>query len=148
KAKKYFKSIKVSKKDDSNIIELSNNIQKNPYSKKDFDDIIKSLNDKYSNSRVFLPCMIEEYEHLRIKNKSSIPWVRSKGLSNYGSIPKMLSPYIKEDDKLVLLINDKLKKWVFDNRYNKDTTLSNIENSYTKFIQDLKEITHVTVISR
>ncbi len=140
-AKSHFKSINILNNDDEEIFILSKEKQKNPYTNnKDFEKILKALNTKYSKNRVFLPCQIEEYKHLRVKDTAFIPMVGSKGLSNFKFVPKMLSPYIKEEDKIIVLTNDKFFDWVNTNKYDSKTTLEDIKNSYEQFIKDFESI--------
>lgn len=140
-AKSDFKSINISENDEMEIFILSKEEQRNPYTNnKDFEKILKKLNSKYSNKRVFLPCQIEEYKHLRIKDTAYIPMVGSKGLSNFKFVPKMLSPYIKEGKKIIVLTNDKFFDWVYTNKYDTKTTLEDIKSSYEQFIKEFESI--------
>lgn len=140
-AKSHFKSINILNKDDKEIFILSKKEQKNPYTNnKDFKKILATLDRNYSRNRVFLPCQIEEYKHLRIKDTAFIPMVGSIGLSNFKFVPKMLSPYIKEGDKINVLTNDKFFDWVNTNKYDSKTTLEDIKNSYEQFIKDFESI--------
>ena len=52
----------------------------------------------------------------------------------------MLSPYIKEVNEIKVLVNDKFFNWVYDNRYNSETTVENIKSFYDKFIIDFESI--------
>lgn len=138
--KKNSKSITILNEGNKEIFRLSKEIQKNPYEKEQFKKILETLNNKYYKNRIFLPCLIEQYNHLRIKDTSFIPWVGSKGLSDFKFVPKMLSPYIKVGDKIEEYTNDKLFNWVYENRYYDDTTIENIKDSYDKFIEEFKEV--------
>jgi hypothetical protein len=55
-------------------------------------------------------------------------------------MPKMLSPFIIKDDKKEVLVNDKLINWVYDNRYDSNTSIENIKESYEKFIEEYKQL--------
>jgi hypothetical protein len=55
-------------------------------------------------------------------------------------MPKMLSPFIIKDDKKVVVVNDKLINWVYDNRYDSNTSIENIKESYEKFIEEYKQL--------
>ena len=145
KAKKYFTSIEVSKKGKVKTIIISKEKQKNPYIKNEYENIIKSLSKHLGfANRVFLPCMIENYNYLRLKYNSSIPWVHNHdsiySLSYMLYMPKMLSPFIIKDDKKVVVVNDKLINWVYDNRYDSNTSIENIKESYEKFIEEYKQL--------
>ena len=135
KVKNLFKSIKVSKIDGKKIIILNKKKQKNPYTKDEYQQQIESLSTASWKSRVFLPCMIEEYKYLRLKSNAYVPWVSQIGLSEIFTMPKMLSPFIVKKGKQDTFINKKLINWVYTNRYDKDTTRKNIENEYKNFIK-------------
>ena len=51
-------------------------------------------------------------------------------------MPKMLSPYIIKDKKMEVLLNDKVIQWVFDNRFDSNTSRKNIEDDYQKFLKN------------
>lgn len=138
KAKEYFQSIKASNKNKIKIITLSKEEQKNPYSEKEYKEILSSLSQEsvYYN-RVFLPCMIKKYNHLRVKDSAYAPWVLNhSSLFRTLSMPKMLSPFVNKNNKLDKLVNDKVIQWVFDNRYDNNTSRKNIEDDYQKFIKN------------
>ena len=137
KVREYFKSIIAFKKDNTKIVVISKKKQKNPYKDKEYEKIIKSLTKHsfYSN-RVFLPCMIKEYKSLRLKSTASIPWVHyHDSLSRIFNMPKMLSPFMATDKNKEVVVNEKLIKWVYENRYDNNTSIKNIKKSYDEFIK-------------
>lgn len=148
KANESFSAIRSSEENETykKVVFLSKEEQKNPYSQEDFTKIIQSLIDTSSfTARVFLPCMIEEYNSLRLKGEAFAPWVHyHSSLSTTFQMPKMLSPYVvkREDAKTTLevLTNDKLLEWVHQNRYYTSTTKEDIKNSYKTFIEDYNKI--------
>lgn len=50
-------------------------------------------------------------------------------------MPKMLSPFIFKNGKNEVILNDKLINWVYDNKYDSDTSKENIREEYDKFIK-------------
>lgn len=148
KANESFSAIRSSEENETykKVVFLSKEEQKNPYSQEDFTKIIQSLIDTSSfTARVFLPCMIEEYNSLRLKEGAFAPWLHHhSSLSSTFQMPKMLSPYIVEKENIMVtikpLINQKLLQWVYDNRYNESTTREDIENQYNAFIKQFKDL--------
>ena len=136
KAKNRFKSIKVSNKDKVKTITLSKEEQKNPYSELEYKSILESLaKESLHFNRVFLPCLIEKYNHLRLKDTAYVPWVYNhSSLSNKLSMPRMLSPFVSKEKKIDVLVNEKVIQWVYDNRYNDSTSIEDIKDAYESFI--------------
>ncbi len=109
------------------------------FSKKEVLEALKNTRRGWYSSRAIIPCS-SEYFALRLKEKSNLPYVyRYKIFSDLPiTFPEMLSPYTYHKDKhgretFQFVINEKLIKWVFENRYNKLTTYHEIQESYEKF---------------
>jgi hypothetical protein len=111
------------------------------YSKKESFDI-KNLNYNLllniHSKRKFLPCK-DEYSHLRLKDDSTFTDSYSSDIIENYNTPKMLSPFNYQDTN----INDKLLEWVYNNRYNENTTIDEIKDSYERFIDQYKEATMI-----
>jgi len=137
KAKDNFKSITGQYKDRKYTFTLDKTIQKNPYSNDDYKKIIKNLSKNTQRRRIFLPCMIEQYNHLRLKDNAYAPWVSdSDSLSRILNMPKMLSPFITENGEVKELTNEKVVNWVYDNKHNSATSKDHIRDEYDKFIKE------------
>ena len=106
--------------------------------------IIESLKNKYPYSaRAIIPC-VEEYFILRLRKEAHISYVRNYMFDSnvYIPYPKMLSPYVRElkkDEKIELkeVLNEKLFEWVFQNRYDINTTKEQIIEGYKSFCKSI-----------
>ncbi len=122
--------------------QFSNEEQLSPISERYLKTILSELKDSRYTARKFIPC-IKKYFNLRLKDDAHKSYVYRYRLSYNIDIhyPKMLSPFTsienaKGENKLFCKLDDDLYKWVFDNRFNEDTTKQDIVNSYKKFISD------------
>lgn len=52
-------------------------------------------------------------------------------------MPKMISPFIIKDKKLTVSLNSKVYDWVYENRYDNNTTKDDIIKSYELFIKNI-----------
>ena len=145
KAKEKFTSIEVLKNNNIKTVTLSKKTQGNPYSEEEYKNIIASLNEKLLGfNRVYLPCMIKKYHHLRLQNNAFVPWAHwHTSLLDIMKMPRMLSPFINKNEKSEVSINNKLFNWVYDNRYDRNTSKDEIiasykefENEYNQFVSD------------
>lgn len=138
----YFMTVesKIDAADQSRTIIYSKEKQGSPIKDNELLNILKDT-PRY-RARVTIPCL-EKYFDLRIKDNSHIPYLSHYNLDGniYFSFPKMLSPFLKqtnESNQSILKeeINDKLIDWVYDNRYNKETTREQITKAYRVFCND------------
>jgi hypothetical protein len=130
------------------IITLSVKEFDNPLSEPDFKLLIYGLKKDTGSSRMIIPCM-KKYSKLRLKDEARENYVFHFKFNHElrFSYPKMLSPYRRletEDSHGILKeeLNEKIFDWVFQNRYNEDTTKAEIIACYNSFCKDfnLKEI--------
>lgn len=140
-----FMSIKIElEKDDlKKEVTLSKNKQQNVFDDTSYNQIIKSLFSKsgYENSnREFIPLQIEDvFKKLRVKNNSFIPWVTlNMHCISIIDLPIMLSPFIKENDRVIGFVNEKLYEWVYENRFYDEVTIEEIKTTYIDFINKYK----------
>lgn len=116
---------------------------------KQIKDILINLKKGYSHTaRKIIPCP-EEFLELRIRSDARLPFVRSYGYDTFLGLPypKMVSPFVeKQQDNepkfFEVVLNEKLLKWVYDNRFDPKITLEEIKKGYEEFINkiDLDEI--------
>lgn len=85
--------------------------------------------------------MIEKYNHLRLKDTAYAPWViNHSSLSDKLSMPRMLSPFVSKEKKIDVLVNEKVIQWVYDNRYDTNTLIEDIKDTYDKFIKHYQSL--------
>ncbi len=116
--------------------------QGSPVSDKALKNILKSRYSHYA--RHIIPC-IERYFKLRLKDNAFISYVNKDNFLHGINLPypKMLSPYISievdvKDSQWELQLNEKLCNWVYENRYDENTTLGEIKSTYDSFIEEFK----------
>ncbi|WP_373708925.1 ATP-binding protein [Kaistella sp.] len=109
-------------------------------------EILKETISWNRTSRKIIPCL-KNYNYLRLKQNAKIPYLCHYQLSHIISFdyPKMASPYVvtedykaKREDKYTvsIVINDKVLDWVFENRFDTNTTRENIISAYDEFITE------------
>lgn len=143
KAISFFPYISIITKEDgaTNDIIFSKEKPEEPISNQTIINILKHLKGGNSfSARTFIPCS-EDFVALRITDNAQSPYVFNYilHLGIYIPIPKMLSPYVAEEDsfgskKLKVCINDKLIDWVYENRFDIKTTKEDITKTYDEFI--------------
>ncbi len=101
------------------------------------------LHNGLPGNRVKIICH-EKYKKLRLKDKAWKPWLYSNNIYACGLYaPSMLSPYFivvdnNNSKKLEYRITDKVIDWVYENRYDNNTTREEIEETYKIFEQDMR----------
>ncbi len=102
------------------------------------------IRSPFYSSRIIVPCP-QDYFNLRIIDNvfefhlNQIPIDNNIPLA----LPKMLFPYVTElnyDGKCrtILSLNEKVYNWVYKYRFNKNTTLEDIKDAYSKFIMEFR----------
>jgi hypothetical protein len=93
-------------------------------------------------ARNIIPC-IEKYFKLRLRDNAFIAYVNRDLFLNYINLPypKMVSPYLSiettpKETKFETQLNDKLYNWVYENRYDEETTLEEIKKAYDDFLKE------------
>jgi len=117
-----------------------------------YTEILKlSFKRDLSSARVVIPCH-KDFEKLRLEEESHKPYVREILYyldSNIRYIPlgypKMISPFLRSENTAGEVIvkkevNEKLINWVFDNRYEKNTSIKEIAESYDKFCEQFNSL--------
>ncbi|GAB6395281.1 MAG: ATP-binding protein [Bacteroidales bacterium] len=119
--------------------------QKNPISEDELKRILSKGCFHYARSLV--PCPVEKYSKLRLKDHAFIPYVNRESFLNDINLPypKMVSPYLSietvpAETKIEPQLNDKLYQWVYENRYDKKVTLEEIKLEYEQFIKEYDNI--------
>jgi len=145
KAGDYFSSVSRLERKTPNIKEItfSKEKQSNPIPEADMPNVLERLKSSYIfSARAFIPCL-EKYFTLRVKDNARKSYVYHYVIDSniYLPFPKMLSPFIHEEDienKTILkvVVNDKLIDWVFENRYDSKTTKEQIRNAYDSFVKE------------
>lgn len=92
-----------------------------------------------NTARAFIPCS-EAFLDLRVKDNARISYVSNYLIDDilYMAFPKMISPYVRFENtdktlEMKLVLNEKLLDWVFNNRYNEQTTKVQISEAYMLF---------------
>ncbi len=138
----YFTAVesRIDVQDQARTVIYSKENQGSPIPDEELLNILK--NTTRYRARVTIPCL-ERYFDLRINDDSHTPYLSHYNLDGnfYYPFPKMLSPFIKQTnqaDQCILKedINDKLIDWVYDNRYNTETTKQQIIKAYKIFCDD------------
>jgi hypothetical protein len=157
RVKYYFKSFQsiVDHENNSRNLVLSKNESSCPIPKEELLKIIRHhKNNNYDSARVIVPCL-DNYPSLRIKNESHQFYVDNYFFDdNFRYVklpyPKMVSPFIRQEinrNNCVLnkVVNANLIDWVYENRFDNNTTKKQIEEAYEKFcaIFDLDEINKI-----
>lgn len=152
--KKIFNSFQslIDTENNSRKFIISKNEPSCPIPQEELFEIIKHYkNSNYHSARVIIPCL-DNYPSLRIKNESYQFYVDNYFFDNnfrYVKLPypKMLSPFIRQEinrNNCVLnkTVNANLIDWVYENRFDNNTTKKQIEEAYEKFCAmfDLDEI--------
>ena len=112
--------------------------------------IIRKLrsNTYLHTARVIMPCSVD-FLVLRIKDGAFKPYLYHYIIDNNISIPypEMLSPFVREDNgngecMLNWSLNENIVNWIYENRYDANTTRKQIEDGYEVLRQrvDLSEI--------
>ncbi|MDP2685003.1 MAG: ATP-binding protein [bacterium] len=117
---------------------LSNENDKELYELEDYKKLLGKL--RLRSTRMIIPCR-NEFLSLRLRDNVYKPYIQQYQVSDLidMSFPKMLSPYmpqekINEPRNLKVALNQKLYDWVYENRYNEETTIEEIKNGYNKYI--------------
>ena len=131
----------------SNVVEVlyTKEKQTSPIKKEGLEKILNNqLKENYFSSRTIIPCL-EEFFSLRLKDDAFISHVYQYRFDDhiYLPCPKMLSPFVYEEYeerkyRLNEVLNDKIYDWVFENRYDSETTKEKITESYSLFIETFK----------
>ncbi|MDR2229682.1 MAG: ATP-binding protein [Flavobacteriaceae bacterium] len=110
-------------------------------------EILKKSRNSNHSSRKIIPCL-KKYSKLRLKNEAFIGYVYHFRLANFIEFkyPKMVSPFVvtetiinEREYKSSTILNDKLYSWVFENRYDSDTTKEEIIENYKSFISEFEQ---------
>ncbi len=137
---KYFKSVIFDIRKNKKTFFKKENI--NPIKKKDIPKLLEKHNYYSYGRRVKIICH-KKYKNLRLKDNSWKPWLSQIYVRAYSLFaPFMLSPYFIVDDnnkKLEYRVNSKVIDWVYENRYDNNTTRKEIEETYKIFEQDMRE---------
>jgi len=148
---KIFKEYKVSKVDyiskdtvkEISLVKVEPSETSEIFQEKDLQEIVKLNSDTFYYSRLMVPCL-NRYEKLRVKNNSHINYTSKYHIAyefNF-DYPIMMSPFVRESVKtgtqyhLKAETNDQLFQWVFDNRFDTSTTIDEIKESYSKFVEE------------
>lgn len=111
------------------------------------------INQNPYSARAIIPCF-EENKKLRLKDDAGFGYVYEYFLEGNFKIAyqKMLSPYVRIEQadrrsQLSIVLNDNFYQWVYENRYNPETTIEEIKDGYAKFVEkyELTEINGVKV---
>ena len=112
------------------------------YYKMVFEDLIRGVS--FHSSRSFIPCF-SEFNDLRVKDDAFLSYVSKFEFDRNFSIeyPKMLNPYAcleKDNLKFEFQCNaiESYLKWVYDNRFDVQTTREDIEKCVKSFLRFLK----------
>ena len=139
---KYFRIVNIS----GNREILFSNTQGDPIDSATFEIIFNSIKSSRHTARCIIPCL-EKYKFLCIKNDSFKEYVDEYNFDENIDIvyPKMLSPYVSVsiniyNSVLEERLNDKIYNWVFENRFDSETTITDIKEAYSNFINDFEDI--------
>jgi len=99
------------------------------------------LSSSYSN-RIIIPCSYA-YFKLRIKDNINLPYVNRVPIESDTFIksPSMISPFTKKinpnkNNEILITVNESLYNWVYENRFEQETTLDEIIATYKLFLKD------------
>lgn len=140
--------IELSKDKTQNIFVFSKDTYSNPFTT---DLIIKLItNHNSSYARYIIPCNAE-FEALRLNDEARKPYV-SSFIIDYAldiKYPKMISPFVRisgdrsHPAKLSFQASENFINWVYENRYDQNTSKDDIEKAYKM----LKEKVDTVVIA-
>ncbi|MBX2904454.1 MAG: ATP-binding protein [Taibaiella sp.] len=104
---------------------------------------IEKQHNGYYYSRFFIPC-IAEFASLRLRDNAHRPYIQPFQFVDGVNFPfpKMLSPFLNEFHgtgvkKMTTKLNDSLYEWVYENRYNSETSLEQIKSAYAAFCEKI-----------
>lgn len=113
---------------------------------KKYEEIYKRSISWNRSSRKIIPCL-KRYSKLQLKNGAKLPYLYHFNISHSISLeyPKMVSPFVVIENSneesenrydVLIVLNDKVYDWVFENRFDNTTTKDDIIKAYEEFINE------------